>query len=415
MKKRFPATNSAALEQTKAKPVLGIVLLSIWLIAAISPVYSQEVSNSKLFLKSGRVIECDEAWIASEDLVRCKKGSSEILYSIDDVDLRKTFGEAEAKKIEEERKPLEEKKLLRPMARVSSRSESYITVGIGKLDGDTTYQIGGTVVTPLGSGQVHFPISELEFPLDVWMVSVEGSKEFAEKWKVSVGVKKNITSDAGKMKDSDWGYYFLEGNAWAEKDTLDIYSESDAKLDALIMDINLRYRFYEKPSWAFFAGLGYIRQNFDYAVRDLNQWYPSSTYYFGADEPHDFAYGEVLTYEITYSIPYIEIGLQGTFKKNFSVETSLGYSSIVDAEDEDVHILRDRVSEADCEGDAILFSLRARFDFSKNWLVMAEFDYTKIEVDGTSKTYEGGAYSHTIDQEITSEQIFAGLSIGYAF
>jgi len=415
MKKRLSATTSAALEQTKAKSVLGIVLLSIWLIASIAPVYSQEVSKDKLFLKSGRVIECDEAWIASEDIVRCKIGSGTVLYSTDQVDIKKTFGEIAAKKFEEERKPLEEKKVLRSMAEMHRGSESYITVGIGKLGGDTTYQIGGTVVTPLGSGQLHFPISELEFPLDVWMASLEGSKEFAEKWKVSVGVKKNITSDAGKMKDSDWGAYFLDGYAWAEKDTLDIYSESDAELDALIMDINLRYRFYEKPSWAFFAGLGYIRQNFDYEISNLNQWYPSSTYYFGVDSPHDFVSGKVLTYEIKYSIPYIEIGLQGAFKKKFSVETSLGYSPIVDAEDEDVHILRDRVSKADCEGDAILFSLRARFDFSKNWLVMGEFDYTKIEVEGTSKTYDGGAYSHTIDQEITSEQIFAGLSVGYAF
>ena len=122
-----------------------------------------------------------------------------------------------------------------------------------------------------------------------------------------------------------------------------------------------------------------------------------------------------MTHEITYSIPYIEIGLQGAFKKNFSVETSLGYSSIVDAEDEDVHILRAKVSEADCDGDAILLSLRARFDPSMNWFVMAEFDYTKIEVDGTSMSYIGGVYTHTIDQEIKSEQIFAGFSVGYAF
>jgi len=415
MKKRLSATTSAVLETTKTRPLLAVVLLFIWLIAAIAPVYSEEGPKSKLFLKSGRVIECDEVWIASKDIVRCKKRSGTVLYSTDQVDIKKTFGEIEAKKFEEERKPWEEKELLRSMAEIPRSSESYITVGIGKLGGDTTYQIGGTVVTPLGSGQVHFPISELEFPLDVWMVSVEGSKEFAEKWKVSVGVKKNITSDAGKMKDSDWGAWFLDGYAWAEKDTLDIYSESDAGLDALIMDINLRYRFYEKSSWAFFAGLGYIRQNFDYAVSALNQWYPSSTYYFGVDLPHDFASGKIMTYEITYSIPYIEIGVQGTFKEDFSVEASLGYSSIVSAEDEDVHILRAMVSEADCEGDAILFSLRARFDFSKNWLVMAEFDYTKIEVDGTSITYIGGAYDNTIDQEITSEQIFAGFSVGYAF
>ena len=227
----------------KTQKILGLVLFLL-LIVAIPPVNSEEGTKDKLFLKSGRIVECDKAWIASDDIVRCKKGSGEILYSTDEVDIKKTFGEIEAKRFEEERKAWEEKELLRPMAKVSRRSESYITIGIGKLGGDTTYQIGGNYVTPLGSGQVHFPISELEFPLDVWMVSVEGSKEFAEKWKVSVGVKKNITSDAGKMKDSDWGAWYLEGYAWAEKDTLDIYSESDAELDALIMDINLRYRFW---------------------------------------------------------------------------------------------------------------------------------------------------------------------------
>lgn len=92
MKKRLSATTSAVLETTKTKPLLGVVLLFIWLIAAIAPAYSEEGAKSKLFLKSGTVIECDEVWIASKDIVRCKKGSGTILYSIDDVDLKKTFG-----------------------------------------------------------------------------------------------------------------------------------------------------------------------------------------------------------------------------------------------------------------------------------------------------------------------------------
>ena len=403
---------------TKTKKTLWAVSL-LWLIVATTPVYSAEVSSNEfIYLKNGLIIKCDKAWIASKDIVRCKKGHDEILYSTDKVDLKKTFGEAAAKRFEEERKAREEKELLRPMvskAKVFRTSESYIAVGIGSLSGDTTYRIGGTVVTSLGSSQVHFPISELEFPLDVWMVSVEGSKEFADKWKVSVSVEKNITSDAGKMKDSDWGFWYLDGYSWAEKGTLDIYSASDAELDALIMDINLRYRFYEKSNWAFIAGLGYIRQNFDYAVSNLDQWYPSSNYYLGVDLPHDYASGKILTYEITYSIPYIEIGIQRSFKDKFSVEASLGYSSIVDAEDEDVHILRAMVSEADCDGDAILLFLKVRYDSSKNWFVMAEFDYTKIEVDGKSITYVGGEYNNTIDQEINSKQIFAVLSVGYAF
>jgi len=401
---------------TKIKTTVWAVSL-LWLIVAITPAYSED-GCEKLFLKSGKIVECDKAWIASKDVIRCKKGNGTILYSIDDVDLKKTFGEVEAKRFEEETKAREEKELLRLIvseAKTFRRSQTYITAGIGKLGGDTTYQIGGNYVTPAGSGQVHFPISELEFPLDVWMIAVEASKQFAGKWKVSVGAKKNITGDAGKMKDSDWGYWYLEGYAWAQKDTLDIYSENDAELDALIMDFNLRYRFYEKSNWAFIAGLGYIRQNFDYAISNLNQWYPSSNYYFGVDLPHTLASGKIMTYEITYSIPYIEIGVQGSLKDQVSVEASLGYSSIVDVEDEDVHILRAKVAEGHCDGDAILLSLRARFDPSRNWFVMAEFDYTKIDTDGGQKQYMDGAWIGTIDQEITSEQIFGCFSIGYAF
>jgi len=401
---------------TKSRKALWAVSL-LWLIVAITPAYSEDGSE-RLVLKSGRVVECDKAWIASRDIIRCKKGDGTILYSIEDVDLKKTFGEAEARRFEKEINAREEKELLQPIvseAKAFYGSQSYITAGIGKLGGDTTYQIGGNYFTPAGSGQMHFPISELEFPLDVWMVSVEASKEFAKKWKVSVGAKKNITSDAGKMKDSDWGAYFLEGYAWAQKDTLDIYSESDGELDALIMDINLRYRFYEKTNWAFIVGIGYIRQNFDYAISNLNQWYPSSNYYFGVDLPHTLASGKIMTYEITYSIPYIEIGVQGSFKDEFSVEASFGYSSLVDAQDEDVHILRAKVAEGHCDGDAILLSLRARFDFSKNWFLLAEFDHTKIDTDGWQEQYIDGVRIGRIDQEITSEQILACFSIGYTF
>lgn len=286
-----------------------------------------------------------------------------------------------------------------------------LEIGIGALSGHTTYQIGGTVSTPLGSGEVHFPISELEFPLDVFMVSLEGSIGFAERWKVSAGVKKNITDDAGKMKDSDWGVYWLEGYPLAEQDTLDIYSKSDADLDALILDINLRYRLHR----GFFVGLGYIHQNFDYEVSNLDQWYPSSDYYFGVDFPHDRVTGQVLEYEVTYDIPYIEISFMGKATDTFTVEMSLGYSPTVNVEDEDHHLLRSMVSKGDCDGDAILLSLEGQYDFLKHWFLTLHVDYTRIDTDGKSETYVEGVYDHTIDQETESEQIFYALNIGYAF
>jgi outer membrane protease len=293
-----------------------------------------------------------------------------------------------------------------------------LTLGIGMLTGDTTYQIGGTVVTPSGSGELHFPISELEFPLDVYMISVEGSIEFAEKWKVSAGVKKNITGNAGKMKDSDWGVPFEDppGSGtwrWYGPNSLDIYSESDADLDALIMDINLWYRFYEKSSWSFIAGLGYIRQNFDYECSLIEQWSPSGL------SGYDYTgTGEVgLTYEVTYNIPYMQIGTQFKIKDKFRLEASLGYSPIVNAEDEDGHLLRDPpiFAKGDCDGDAILFSFTGRYDFPKNWFFMAEFDYTQIDTDGTQKNYINGEWVWTTDETIESEQIFTVFAVGYAF
>jgi len=289
------------------------------------------------------------------------------------------------------------------------------TLGIGQLRGDTTYQIGGKYVTPSTSGEYRFPISKLEFPLDVYMVSGGGSIEFAEKWKVSVGVKKNITSDAGKMKDSDWGIWYYEVSWWTDPDSLDIYSESDAELDALIMDINFRYRFYEKGNWSFTAGLGYIRQNFDYEVSNVDQWYPSLNDYYGYDIGHDRLSGKVLTYEVIYSIPYIEIAPKLKIKDKFSVELSLGYSPFVNVEDEDNHILRSKVSKGDCDGNATLLSLEGRYDFLKHWFLTLQLHYMTIDTDGKQKQYTEGVWTATIDQKIMSEQTFAAFALGFEF
>ena len=287
-----------------------------------------------------------------------------------------------------------------------------LTVGLGQLFGDTTYQIGGRVDTPSGSYDYHFPISELEFPLDVYMASLEGSIGFAERWKVCASVKKNITEDAGRMKDSDWGVPFEDPPGsdtwwWYGPDSLDVYSESDAELDALILDINLRYMFFKR----LFVGLGYIHQNFEYECSLIRQWSPSGL----SGYDYTGTGGVALKYEVTYSIPYFEVVYIGKATDNFTVELSLGYSPIVNVEDEDQHLLRSKVNEGDCEGTALLCSLEGRYDFTKNWFITLGLDYKKIETDGRSKASFFGVYDHTIDLEIESKQVYAALTAGYAF
>lgn len=287
---------------------------------------------------------------------------------------------------------------------LSKVSNTYITVGIGRLSGDTTYQIGGRYDTPSGSGTYHFPISKLEFPLDVWLISAEESKEFAKNVTVGVSAKKNYTRDAGKMEDSDW---LTPSNP----SQLDVYSQSDAYLDVLQLGIHVSYEFFEALHWSFSAGVGYWYQNLDYECKLIKQWSPSGL------SGYDYTgTGSVdLTYEVTYHIPYIEIGTHYVVNNKWSLNANLGYSPIVHADDLDVHVLRAKVSEGDCDGDAILFSLNGRYTVSPNWFLALQIDYTYITADGRQKQYTDGAWSATIDQKITSEQVYGVLCAGYAF
>jgi hypothetical protein len=73
----------------KTHKILGLVF-SLLLIVPIAPADSEEAPKDKPSLKTGN----DEIWIAAKDSVRCRKPSGMILYSVDNADLKKTFGEA---------------------------------------------------------------------------------------------------------------------------------------------------------------------------------------------------------------------------------------------------------------------------------------------------------------------------------
>lgn len=283
-----------------------------------------------------------------------------------------------------------------------------IAAGIGKLNGDTTYRIGYPVNwVYFGLEEGYFPFSQLEFPLDVYMVSVEGSVE-ADIWKLSLCVQKEITDDSGDMKDSDW-------ITPSDPSRLDIYSTSDTELDALILDINFRWRFYKTSNWSFIAGIGYLRENFYFKCRLKRQYSPSGLP--GYDLVGDGSVG--LIYEITYDIPYLEVGTQFDLKKKFSLEASCGYSPFVHVKDKDQHLLRNKVNEGDLKGDAFLFALKGRYDFSNNWFLSLQFDYRMIETDkGDMKATFGGAdfiNNHTVTEEVESKQMSTMFKVGYAY
>ncbi|MEA3223343.1 MAG: omptin family outer membrane protease [Thermodesulfobacteriota bacterium] len=271
------------------------------------------------------------------------------------------------------------------------------------LHGDTTYQIGGAITLADGSfDSIHFPLSELEFPLDAYMATLGMDMNVERRFYLSAEYRMNINKDAGKMKDSDWMDPYI----------LDIYSESDSELTARIMRVVMGYGFYNLEDLSFVLDLGYIHQRFEYDVKDLCQQYPSGRY-----TGVSYAPGKVLTYETTYKIPYLALGVKGTGERTSSA-ISIGGTPLVSVEDEDHHLIRDppKISKGDCTGHAYIASLNVTHAFSSRWSLDMGLDSLVIKTKGEQTQYQvPGGLLATIDQEITSEQIFFYFGIKYRF
>lgn len=295
------------------------------------------------------------------------------------------------------------------------------------MRGHTQYQRGGTS----GNMTYRFPISELVFPLDVTMLGVQAAYRL-DRFRLTGEVKKNISSASGEMEDSDWGtwYYWpdLARDVFQrdpirayEIDTLDIYSESDAVLDALIAQVAVEYRLIERPRWSLNATLGYRYQNFVYDVYDVNQWYPSASYYTGMPERmYDVScQGKVLEYEITYHIPYLGAQFTGTITDRIRIKILGGYAPYVKAHDRDDHLISrtPHYSLSDYEGDAVMYGLGMEGSLTKHWNLGCAYDVLDISTEGDSDNYlsSTGAYSGTIDQNAESRQRDFRLQLTYVF
>lgn len=288
-------------------------------------------------------------------------------------------------------------------------ADSSISTGLALMQGDTTYQIGGDFESAYNeSGEFRFPISELIFPLDVFIATFNGKFQLNENWKLAVGVKKNISTESGKMKDSDWL------GETADPDALDVYSESDAKVNLTIAEIGARYYFsrktYQSSKVSFFVGGKYIYHNFDFDVSNVDESYPSHP-----NEAHTRVDGKVLTYEVTKHIPAATIGIELLSKEKFSFDGYLGYSPFATVEDKDNHLLRSKISKAECDGDAALLSLSGSYQFNPQWAIDLKFDYISIDTKGDQKQYIDGDYLGTIEQKNFSEITSYGLSVSYSF
>jgi outer membrane protease len=278
------------------------------------------------------------------------------------------------------------------------------------MAGETLYRIGYPAVDTKGVRyDGYFPFSELEWPLDVWLIRVDGTAVFSDRWRGRVGIKKNISTPDDEMTDSDW----LTPTNPA---LLDVYSEfSISSFDALILDADIEWLFLRHQAVSLFVGAGIVYQNFDYESKLIYQYSPSGLD--GFDFVGDGRVG--ITYEMTYSMPYLAVGADLHLLPELAVSTRFAFSPIVQAEDTDHHLLREyggKTSTGDMEGTAWMVDLSGCYYITPALSVTAGFQYLQIEVDGDQyQTYGIGIPIGTFYQEAESTQTSAYLSVGYRF
>lgn len=122
-----------------------------------------------------------------------------------------------------------------------------------------------------------------------------------------------------------------------------------------------------------------------------------------------------LTYDVTAYIPYLKIAPE--FKKDnlFCVEAGVGISPYTKVKDKDNHILRSKISKAECNGYSILLLLNGRLDIFNPIFIGLSLEYIYIDTEGNQKQYTNGVWTATIEQKNFSRVAFVELSAGCAF
>jgi outer membrane protease len=281
----------------------------------------------------------------------------------------------------------------------------------GSINGDTTYRIS------FDGGE-----SELKFPLGAYLLGVNFGWGYRNEQKqeiVRMELKwlTNVSDGKGKMEDSDWiddDASFL-GIPGYNHSGLDIYSQSDLKLRAHIVNINVMYNVWLIKNFSIGPMAGYRYQFFKYDVKNTNQvGYGEYAPYFTAS-----VRGNTLKYKITYHIPYIGLNSNLLLGKVFKTNLSLGYTPWAFANDRDDHLLRYKLSEGDTDGYAYIANLNVNLNFMTHLYLSIGGEYIRIHTTGTQDQsfYAGPYYGWTgeVDDKITSEYWSIYEMITYRF
>ena len=276
--------------------------------------------------------------------------------------------------------------------------------GLEEMTGDLTSSIGGEINHANGENEVtFFPISELEWPMDIPLARFDGSLTLNSLWRINGTVKTALDDPEDNMIDRDW---FSPGGL------ADIYSESSiSSSDALIFDVDLEWTYFRQGPWSLSAGIGYLQQEFEYEGDLIIQYSPTGIS--GYNYIGDGSTG--ITYDNTFSMFYFLLGanMQLTPQLDFSGKFSV--APFASSEDELHNFYSDKVSTGDMEGVACMFEVSGNYRITPWWFVKGGVQLAYISVDGDQYQVLAGEPLGRIEQEIESNQSSAYISMGYSF
>ena len=303
-------------------------------------------------------------------------------------------------------------------AEVTCRIRPEVTYLFGYL----YYQIGDMFTTPDGDIYIIPTLSKLQFPINTPLLGASIDVLFNDDTVLTPRLRANIPYVNGKMEDSDWATWYEYGYSWADSDSLDIFSTSDATPFVLLADCTLRFLAVSNQDMVLRMKTGIEYSFYYYEVKNTDQWYPSYEQY-QAFMPSD--YGLHYYYpglSITYQVHKI-LGVVGLFSgwTGEEFEFRLGADGLLGAVlDTDDHVLRKKTAK----GEITVYGIRGNFEFdwklSGKWTfnstLQGEFvtgsgDQTQNRYETTS---EGGAGPiGTISEKW--ESAFLSLNIGFSY
>lgn len=290
----------------------------------------------------------------------------------------------------------------------------------------TRYQIGGKTYGRTGAGILAFPISELKFPLEAFMAYADLNLNIMDRLDIHCSVRKNLHNRVGKMEDSDWVPF---------PGFKTVYSESDARLNAVITEADLVLRLFTVSVFSLKLGAGFTHQYLYYWCSNLLQY---SIYDSSLPPPYlgDLVAVKIPGKDITYEVQYYMMTMQITpvftvpiKSGTMEITAALQFSPYLKARDHDRHVLRGKESKGDTKGTAFMPFLRVRYLFSNRIFITARLDYLVLNTHGwqTQSYYNplldpgskiNGVYvpgwSARIEHKLKSEQLSVSLGAGYS-